>query len=100
MNRVNLGDGRWFSSDAATRYEEGRRWDGQNHISLATRSQWDHEALWRTKSGAWVLHWWSQWQGSQDTWEIIDADKAARWLIRNGRDLPEELRKDEATLEL
>jgi hypothetical protein len=84
------GTGRWFDLDTAERFDEATIWDGRNRISVATGSQWDHECLYRTKSGRWVKHWWSQWQGSRERFEEITAEEAAGWLIRNGYD-PDEL---------
>ena len=86
MRRVALPDGLWFDVDSAEKFEEATFWDGRNRISRATGSQWDHETLYRTKSGHWVKHWWSQWQGSVDRWELLSDDEAARWLVRNGYD--------------
>lgn len=86
MARVYLtdGSGAWFDDKAATHFDEGTRWDGSNHISLSTGSQWDHERLYRTKSGRWVLNEWSQWQGSSETYEEISDMEAADWLLKNG----------------
>ncbi len=72
----------WFRPDRATRYEERTRWDGNNHASLAAGHWADHEELYRTAQGRWVLHWWSQWQGIQDTWRYIGEGEAESWLIR------------------
>ena len=83
------GSGRWFDLDTAERFDEGTVWDGRNRISLATGTQWDHETLYRTKSGRWIKHWWSQWQGTVDRWEEIPEAEAAAWLVRNGYDLDE-----------
>ena len=91
----------WFKLNAATRYEEGTRWDGSNHISLATGSQWDHEALYKTKGGQWVKNWWSQYQGTCERWNYITEEDAKTWMIQNeyecddierlfGEKLPEE----------
>ncbi len=82
--RVNLSNGTWFNPDAATKFEEATRWNGNNHVSLATGSQWEHEMLYRTAKGAWVLHCWSQWQGSTPSYEIITETDANVWLIRQG----------------
>lgn len=84
MARISLGNGKWFSTRAATTWEEDTRWDGRNHISLATGSQWDHEQLYRTPKGTWVLHCWSQWQGSRPSYEVISEAEAHAWLIANG----------------
>jgi hypothetical protein len=84
MARITLGNGKWFNDSTATRYEENTRWNGNNHISCATGSQWDHEALYRTKSGTWVIHSWSQWQGSTPSYEVISDEDAYNWLIAQG----------------
>lgn len=93
--RQRLDDGRWFAIDRAEKVDEGTRWNGNNHISLATGSQWEHEALYRTAGGKWVLNSWSQWQGSSETWEEIEDEAAAAWLVRNeyqDAQIPEALR--------
>lgn len=83
MTRVSLtdGSGRWFNADSALIFKEDTYWNGSNHISKATGSQWEHEALYRTKGGVWVLNCWSDWQGSYETYEAISQDQAIDWLI-------------------
>ena len=83
MTRQALDDGGWFDTDKATMHDEATRWNGNNHISVATGSQWYHEALYRTRSGAWVLHAWSNYQGSAPAWATIDTARAAEWLVTN-----------------
>lgn len=102
MNRIALtdGTGRWFDLDAAKRFEEGRYFDGRNHISLATGTQWDHEALYRTQSGKWILRRDSQWQGSRETFEEIDNAAAARWLVTNEHEAHEACAAEYAQLEV
>lgn len=92
MRRVLTdGSGRWFDLRTAERYEEATFWDGRNRRSCATGSQWEHEELFRTASGCWVLHRWSQWQGTTDSWDEITPPQAAKWLLQNGYDLPDTL---------
>jgi hypothetical protein len=89
MRRQALTDGSgWFDLDSAERFDEATIWDGRNRISLATGSQWDHEALYRTANGRWVKHWWSQWQGT--------VAEAAAWLVQNGYDPAETGLADQA----
>jgi len=83
MTRQVLDDGGWFDADRAEQWEEATRWDGNNHISRATGSQWAHECLYRTRKGVWVLHAWSQWQGSTPRWHRVSAPDAIAWLLRN-----------------
>jgi hypothetical protein len=89
MKRQPLSDGRWFDMDRAERFQQDTYWDGQNHISRATGSQWNHQILFRTASQRWILRSWSQWEGSGETWDEISDDDAARWLVRNGHDHPD-----------
>jgi hypothetical protein len=90
MRRIALTDpdtgaptATWFDADRATVYEEATHWDGSNTISDATGTQWDHEELYRTATGRWVLHAWSQWQGQPETYTEIPAAEATDWLLRN-----------------
>jgi hypothetical protein len=92
MTRINLGGGRWFDPKKSERFEEDRRWNGNNHISVATGSQWEHEELYLTRSGTWILHEWSQWQGSTPCYSIVSAETAKQWLInQNEGDAAERL---------
>lgn len=76
----------WFDPDKAEAYDESTTWNGNNHISDATGGQWEHEILYRTKSGRWVLHHWSQWQGTIPTYRFVTDEQAREWLLRCGHD--------------
>ncbi len=76
----------WFDRAKAEEFTEATRWDGSNHISLATGSQWDHEVLYRTKGGRWVLNRWSQWQGRPESYRFVSDGRAREWLLANGED--------------
>lgn len=93
--RIALTDpddaGKWFDPAKTQSWEEATRWDGSNHISVATGSQWDHERLHRTANGNWILHTWSQWQGTKEEYGSISAKDAAVWLVQNEHDVPDEL---------
>jgi hypothetical protein len=85
MNRINLS-GSWFDMDKAKVWEESTRFDGNNYISVATGSQWDHEELIRTRKGKLILHSWSQWQGSGEEYQEITIAEAVDWMVRHGHD--------------
>lgn len=74
------GSGAWFEQESAVYFHEATYWDGHNHISKATGSQWDHEAVVWTSLGGWVINRWSQWQGSTETYEQIGQNEAICWL--------------------
>lgn len=76
----------WFDQDRAEKFKESTHWDGSNHISDATGSQWRHEMLYRTASGRYILHTYSQWQGSVDTYREIPEAQAIEWLIAQGEE--------------
>ena len=86
MNRQPINGGGWIDLDTAKKFVEDRHFDGRNMISAATGSQWEHETLYRSKGGVYVLHTWSQYQGSRDTWQRISVDEAVAWLLKNDYD--------------
>lgn len=85
---------RWFDESKAETFEEGRTWNGNNNISDATGSQWNHEDLYRTRKGSWVLNHWSQ-MGSIGTWMEIEDNEATQWLLKNGKEIPDDLSVDD-----
>lgn len=100
MARIVLEDGRWFDSSKAEKFNEDTEWDGNNMRSCATGSPHNHERLYRTAGGKWILHGWSQWQGSMEWHREIDNDEAARWLVKNGHDDHEACEAEIAALEV
>ncbi len=87
MKRTTMTDdsSKWFDRDKSIEFNEKTTWDGNNHISDATGSQWNHETLYFTKGGNWVLHWWSQYQGTTESYSIIPENAAIDWLISQSR---------------
>lgn len=90
MKRIALTDnsGAWFDADKAEEFREDSYWNGNNHISKATGSQWNHEWMYRTASGRWILNSFSDYQNVPETYEEVDDDTAARWLSVHGHDHP------------
>jgi len=86
MERITLtdGSGAWFDKNTTIEFKEDTFWNGSNHVSMVTKSQTEHEYLYFTASGAWVLNPWSQYQGSCDTYERITPQQAAVWMNING----------------
>ena len=91
MERVNVFDLEgnlvgWFDEEKAEKFSEAERWDGSNNISIPTGSQWNHEELFRTAGGRWVLHWYSQYEGRPDSYRFITDHRAREWLLLNQED--------------
>ena len=87
-------EGAIFDTEKAKRHwSEASDWDGRNHISRATGSQWYHEDLYLSAKGRYYVVRSSNYQGSQDEMEILSPREAAAWLVLNdyGDDLPEDL---------
>ena len=76
----------WFDPDKGTEYPEGERWTGQSNVSLATGTEWDREALWRTAKDRWVLHSWARRDEAEESWHYVDEGQARDWLLRNEYD--------------
>ena len=89
MERIAMtdGSGRWFDKEKAECFEEDSNWDGSNSVSKATGSKTEHEVLYKTAGGNWVLNCWSQWQGTTETWEIVSESVAVEWMLTNGHGL-------------
>lgn len=102
MARIALTDnsGKWFSTETAEKFDEDSYHNGSNWISKATGSQWNHEAIYRTKGGRFILNCWSNYQGSRETYEEIDNDDAAVWFSKNELDPHPACEKEFADLEI
>ncbi len=85
--RQAIDDGSWFDASKAEQFDEMSNHDGSNMVSVVTGSEWDHEELFRTAKGTWVIHRYSQRQGIKDRWELLDNAEAAAWLIKCGHDV-------------
>ena len=88
MKRIALTDGSgcWFDEDRAEEFSESTWWDGKNNVSYATGSDREHEWLYRTQGGKWILRWSSQYQGVSTTVDEIDDKTAAAWLVRSNHE--------------
>ena len=92
MSTYKMDDGTVVNTDNATEsWKEDKNWDGNNWISVATGSQWDHEKLYRSKKGRYYIESTSNYQGRMDSVRWISNRQAVVWLITNGHDLPAEL---------
>ena len=108
MNRISVMhhgeyNGMWFDADKAEEFQEETYWNGNNYISKATGSQREHEKLYFTKSGKWILHSWSDWQGRRASTELISLEEAVRWFARNeykDEDIPKFILKELENYEL
>lgn len=86
MNRISLTDnsGRWFNLDTARRWDEGViRADDGTPISRATGNSWEHEALFLTTNGTFLLFAGSDRNPSLATFNIMEPEKAIQWLLAN-----------------
>ena len=99
MSTYRMSDGTVVKTEnAVAAWEEDKRWDGNNHISKATGSQWTHQKLYRSRKGRYYIEHWSQWQGSRPSAEWVSNEEAARWLLAQGAELPVELKNLEETI--
>jgi hypothetical protein len=97
--KFRLEDGIILNTDKAeASWQEAREWDGRNHISVNTGSQWNHQTLYLSAKGRYYLVHESQWQGSQPTANLITDEEAASWLLRNEHKLPEKLQQHEENI--
>jgi len=94
MARFKVDDQTIVDTDKALRtWEEATDWNGSNHISRATGSQWNHQTLYKSAKGNYYLVHSSQMQGSMDHAEWLEPQEAARWLLLMDEELPEDLQQ-------
>lgn len=86
---VALDDGRTADLTDADKWDEDTYWDGNNNVSCATGSQWNHETLHRTKRGSWIIWHTSQVQGTPSGYR--ECENPVHWLTANGHDLPDDM---------
>lgn len=93
MSRFRMSDGTVVDTDnRSAHWFEATRFDGSNQISVNTGSQWLHQELFRSRKGRYYIEHSSQWQGSTPYAEWVSNEEAARWLILNDEELPEDLK--------
>jgi len=92
MSKYRMNDGTVVDTkNARQSWKEATRWDGNNHISVPTGSQWDHQELHCSRKGRYYIESWSQWQGSTPRAEWVSHHAAASWLLANDHEIPEDL---------
>jgi hypothetical protein len=92
MSTYRMDDGTVVNTEDATKYwSEDTRWDGNNHISVATGSQWTHQTLYRSRKGRYYVEHESNETGSGSHAEWVSNQEATRWLLANNHELPADL---------
>jgi hypothetical protein len=92
MTRFLMDDDVVTDTDQAFHtWDEATDWDGRNHISRPSGSQWNHETLYQSRKGRFYLVSSSQWQGTRPSALWLTDQNAARWLVLNDHALPENL---------
>lgn len=92
MERYRMDDGTILNTANARQWwKEETDWDGRNHISRATGSQWEHQTLYQSRKGRYYLVHRSQWQGSRDYAEWISPEAATQWLLLMEHTIPDDL---------
>lgn len=87
MRKITLTDnsGRWFDVDEAKRWDEaGVNADDGTPISLATGNSWEHETLFLTRAGTFIIHYLSERNPTLASFVEYDDKKGIQWLLKNG----------------
>ena len=91
MTVYRMEDGVVNTDKALASWDEATFWDGHNHISKATGSQWSHQRPFKSRKSRYYLVHSSQWEGSHPHAEFVSPQEAARWLLHNEHELPADL---------
>lgn len=87
MRKITLTDnsGRWFDLDAARRWDEATiQADDGTPISRATGSSWEHETLYLTSNGTFVMHFFTEHNPTLPSFVEWEPRQAVQWLLANG----------------
>jgi hypothetical protein len=89
-----MEDGTIVDTDKAqTHWDEDTYWNGHNHISKATGSQWAHETLYKSRKGRYYTEHLSAYHQGQGHVEWLSPQEAARWLLHMEYELPDDLKQ-------
>lgn len=82
---LNANSGRWFDLDSAKRWDEARVYaDDGTPISLATQNSWEHETLFLTRAGRFIMHCLDEHNPSLASFVEYSLEKSVDWLLKNG----------------
>jgi hypothetical protein len=84
--------------NATACYEEATDWNGSNHISRPTGSQWEHETLYRSAKARYYIVRTSNMEGNLPSAEYVTPEQAAAWLTLNEHPIPPELAEAAASI--
>lgn len=92
MSVYRMEDGTVINTEKSKQHwNEATWWNGSNHISKATGSQWNHQTLYESRKGRFYIECDSQWQGVASHVEWVSEEEAVRWLMTNDHEIPERL---------
>lgn len=81
------------TDNATKKWENDHYHNGSNFISKATGSQWVDQILYCSRKGRYYVETCSRVQGQCDHAEWVSPEEAARWLLLNNHELPDDLQK-------
>lgn len=102
MKRIAISDqsGSWFDLEKSEKFSQDTWWNGQNNVSKATGCSTEHEALFLTSGGKWVLNTYSQYSNQEDLYRVISEKEAVVWFLKQEMDLPKTLEGQDKDYEI
>lgn len=92
MARYRMDDGTIVdTTKAKEHWPEARDWNGSNAIGRSSGSQWYYEYLYLSRKGRYYIVWTSCIQGDCDEAYFVSPKDAAKWLLLNEHELPDDL---------
>lgn len=94
MARYKMEDGTVVDTALAVEsWDQATDWDGSNNIGRSSRSQWIDHRLYKSKKGRYYLVVSPRIDRQLPHAEWYTPQEAARWLLHNDEELPEDLAK-------
>lgn len=92
MTKYRMDDGTLVDTDRANAsWKEARDFDGHNRIGRSSGSQWSWQALYKSRKGRYYIEHTANIDGHRPHVEWVSREEAARFLLLNDYELPEDL---------
>lgn len=93
MTKYRMDDGTLVDTErASASWPEARDFDGHNRIGRSSGSQWSYQTLHCSRKGRYYIEHTSNWEGARPHVEWVSREEAARFLLHNELELPEDLK--------
>jgi hypothetical protein len=97
MQKIFIGQGRWFDFDTAYKFDSKQFTAEDGHRDKATGGIFTRQTLYFTKKGNWILSEWDERSPEEGAYRILTENEACQWLATQNEQpwcLPDDIMAD------